>query len=224
MTGFIKHALTFLFTSISLLAISQSGFSIATDVSVMRNFSPEQKFWAIGQTVIAEINFSKKESAFVRLGYFSPGRFSNLFTATAKLPSTIPSSQVYRVKSTWYNREVSIGWKHYFKGAYDNEMSWNFYSTAGFGLMFTKAQNNFIPVPDTSLYNPAPAPISGEHGFKRLTFDLGLGVEYPVSGGFYIYSEARTWIPASDYPSLVLHHPDNVPLPFMLGFGLRILF
>jgi hypothetical protein len=223
-SGLKRFLLVLFLSSSTLLAISQAGFSVATDISVMRNFSPRQKFWAIGQTVIGEIHFSKKESAFARLTYFSPGRFSNTFTATAHSPSTVPFTMPYKVKGRWDNREVSIGWKHYLKGGFDEEVNWNLYSAAGFGLMFTEAENVFEPEVDTSLYNIASTPTKGVHGFKRLTIDLALGLEYPVGGGFFIYSEAKTWIAASDYPSPVLHQNRNVPLPLMLGLGLRILF
>ena len=211
----------FLLTGIQ--ARAQIRFSIATDLSVMRNFSPQQKFWALGQTVQGNFHFNKKETAYAWLSYYSKGKFKNDFTATAKSSVTIPQLIRYRVSGTWRYREVSMGWKHYFKGAFDNER-WNLYSIAGFGLMFTKAENIFSWSVDTALYNLPPAPVSGINSFYRLTIDLGMGTEFPIGGNFFLYSDIRTWLPTSDYPSPYLHNNKNVPLPIMISAGMRILF
>ena len=80
----------------------------------------------------------------------------------------------------------------------------------------------FSQVIDTSLYTVPTTEGSGK--FYRLTLDLGGGVEVPVGGSFFMYGDLRTWIPTSDYPSPYLHSNKNVPLPFLLTAGVRILF
>ena len=120
--------------------------------------------------------------------------------------------------------EVSIGWKHFWYGAFNNEHDFNIYTQAGFGIMFARIENIYSTPIDTSLYDNSAAPLKGEGKFNRLTFDLGLGVEYNVGGTIYAYSDLRTWLPASNYPSEYLHSNENVPLPLIISVGLRILF
>ena len=88
--------------------------------------------------------------------------------------------------------------------------------------MFTKVENVFTPAIDTSLYT-APT-LAGSSEFYRLTIDIGGGIEFPIGGNFFLYSDIRTWIPTTDYPSPYLHNDKNVPLPFMIIGGMRILF
>jgi hypothetical protein len=90
--------------------------------------------------------------------------------------------------------------------------------------MFTTAQNVYDQSVDTALYQLPATPVEGINKFNRLILDLGAGVEFPLGGNFYLYGEARTWIPTSDYPSPLLHNNRNVPLPAMLSLGLRICF
>ena len=195
---------------------------MAQDLTLMRNFSPRQKFWTVGATVQANFHFSNKETGYAWLNYYIPGKFRNEFTATAKSPTTVPSTFKFRAAANWRNNEVSLGWKHYFKGGYDAETGWNLYSIAGFGLMFTRVDNSFTPAIDSSLYNTPT--LAGSSEFYRLTVDLGAGAEFPVGGNFFLFGDVRTWIPTSDYPSPYLHSNKNVPLPFMLSAGMRILF
>jgi hypothetical protein len=201
---------------------AQVRFSIDADLSLMRNFSPKQKFWALGETIQGNFHFNKKQTVYAWITFYTPGKFNNNFTATAKSLSTVPSSTRFTASATWRNNEVSIGWKHYLRGSFDSENDWNLYTIAGFGLMFTKVENIFNPVIDTSQYN---APLqAGKSEFYRLTLDLGTGIEFPVGGNFFLYGDVRTWIPTSDYPSPYLHNNKNVPLPFMISGGMRILF
>jgi hypothetical protein len=196
--------------------------SVAPDLSLMRNFSPKQKFWSLGQTVQLNFHFSSKESGYAWITYYTPGKFKNNFTATAKSLTTSPSVISFKAAAKWRNNEVSLGWKHYFKGSYDAETAYNIYGIAGFGLMFTKVENIFSPVVDTSMYNTPT--LAGNSEFYMLTVDLGTGVEFPIGGNFFLYSDVRTWIPTTDYPSPYLHNNKNVPLPFMVSGGMRILF
>ena len=188
----------------------------------MRNFSPKQKFWSLGQTIQFNFHFNSKQSAYAWITYYTPGKFGNNFTATSKSSAVTPLAIPFKASERWRNNEISIGWKHYFKGSYDAETGYNIYSTAGFGLMFTKVENVFMPAIDTSLYNTPTLP--GNSEFYRLTIDLGAGVEFPIGGNFFLYSDVRTWLPTTDYPSPYLHSNKNVPLPFMISGGMRILF
>jgi len=218
----LKKLIAVIFLFSSVVAGAQIRFSIAPDLSLLRNFSPEQKFWSLGATVRANFHFSKKQTAYAWISYYTPGRFENNFTATAKSSGTVPSSLPFIASASWKNNEVSLGWKHYFKGSFDAESGWSLYGTAGFGLMFTRVENSFAPAIDTGLY---AAPVrSGNSEFYRLTVDLGTGAEFPVGGNFFLYGDIRTWLPASDYPSPYLHSNKNVPLPLILSGGLRILF
>jgi hypothetical protein len=217
---------TFLFLIVLYLGEvlhAQPSSSIATDLTVLRNFSPDQKFWSIGQTVRGDFHFSPHETIYAALVYYSPGKFHNYFIATAKSPQTVPSEVAYYVAGKWRMREISIGWKHYFKGSFDQDRQWNFYGIVGFGLVFSNVVNAFAPV-DTALYNSPPAPVLGEGEFKRLTLDLGIGGEIPLGGNFYAYAEAKTMLPTTDYASPYLHNNKNVPLPAIVNIGLRVLF
>ncbi len=176
----------------------------------------------MGETIQFNLHFNKKQSAYAWLSYYTPGKFKNNFAADAKASTTFPASVPFMASATWRNNEVSLGWKHYLKGSFDSETGWNLYSIAGFGLMFTKVENVFSRAIDTNLYN---TPIrAGNSKFYRLTLDLGTGVEFPIGGSFFLYGDLRTWIPTSDYPSPYLHNNKNVPLPFMISGGMRILF
>jgi hypothetical protein len=220
----LRYILLYIFLTPFLHVSAQVQASIATDMTVLRNFSPKQKFWAIGQTITGNFHFSKKETIYTWLTYYSPGRFRNNFTATAKSPATTPQTYTYRVTGTWRFRAISVGWKHYIKGAFNEENTWSLYSLAGFGLMFNKAENRFHNPVDTALYQPEAAPVEGKDVFRRLTFDLGLGVDIPIGADIYLYTEGKTFAPTSGYPSPLLHENKNVPLSFMLNVGIRILF
>jgi hypothetical protein len=215
--------LLFIFLSVTcVFSHAQVGFSFATDISLFHNFSPDQQFWAVGETVQSNIHFSKKQSAYAWISYYTPAKYSNDFTASAKSATTTPSTIPFTATAQWKTGHVSVGWKHYFKGSYDAETGYNIYSIAGFGLMFTKVENTFSAPVDTSLYS-APT-LAGTDKIYRLSLDLGLGLEYPISGNFYLYGDLRTWLPTSDYPSPYLHNNKNVPLPAIVSLGLRIPF
>lgn len=190
----------------------------------MRNFSPDQKFWAIGQTIRAQFHFTEKEAFYAAIGYHSRGAFDNQFTANAKSTSTLPASIVYDVKGKMRSNQISIGWNHFWWGGFNSENTINIYTLAGFGIMFGHIENVYSTAIDTSLYDNSAAPLAGNGKFKRLTFDIGLGAEYPLGGTLYAYGDIRTWLPTSDYPSPYLHNNEKVPLPLIFGIGLRILF
>jgi hypothetical protein len=218
----LKNLIAVFLSLLCFCGYAQMRFSFATDLSLLRNFSPMQQFWAVGQTVQFNIHFNAKQSAYAWLAYYTKGKFENDFIASAKSTATVPSTIPFTASASWRNNQVSLGWKHYFKGSFDAESGYNIYSTAGFGLMFTKVENIFSPSIDTSLYT---APTQAGNGkFYRLTIDLGAGVEFPVSGSIVLYSDLRTWMPTTNYPSPYLHNNKNVPLPIMINGGVRILF
>ena len=218
----MKKLVLFILLIGSVGAQAQLRSSFASDVSLMRNFSPQQKFWALGGTIQSNLHFNTKQSAYAWISFYTPGSFKNNFTATAKSSATSPSILPFKASAKWRSNEISLGWKHFFRGSFVAEIGWNAYGIAGFGLLFANIENNFSPSVDTSLYL-TPTHL-GTSKFYRLTFDLGAGMEYPVGAGFFLYSDVRTWLPASDYPSPYLHSNKNVPLPFMISAGMRMLF
>lgn len=206
----------------SICVNAQIRFSIAPDISLMRNFSPQQRFFALGETVQANFHFDSQETVYAWITYYTSGKFNNPFVATAKSTTTFPAAIPFTAYGVWRNKEFSLGWKHFFKGSFDAQSGYNIYSTAGFGLMFTKVQNTFTPAIDTNLYT---TPIRyGSSQFYRLTLDLGAGAEFPIGANFFLYADVRTWIPTTSYPSPFLQNTKNVPLPFMIATGMRILF
>ena len=207
----------------SVITFSQIQFSIATDLAVVRSFKKDQRFNAAGQTIVIHFHFAKKEGAYIWYGYSAPGKFINNFTATAKSPSTIPAAIDFKSYSQISFHTLSVGWKHYLKGAYNAEESWSLYFTAGFGLVGGKVRNTYTIAKDTSNYNFPSNPIDGKGKFKRLTLDVALGYEIPIGMDIFLFGEGRVWIPASDYPSKYLFINHNAPFVGSVNIGLRIL-
>jgi hypothetical protein len=203
---------------------SQTRFSLSTELVAQRSLQKEQRFWAVGQNVIGTWHFSPKESGYALIGYFAPGSFYIPLVATAKSFATSPQEIVFRNREKIRLKEISFGWRHYLKGAFDVEDTWALYGLVGFGLVYGKASNSFQAIPDTSLYYLPTEPLQGEGHFKRLSLDLGLGVEYPVGDEFFVYAEAKTWIPTTQYPSKYLFVNKNAPLVALASIGVRIIF
>jgi hypothetical protein len=197
-------------------------FSLATDLGFQRSFKKEQRYWAIGQTVNGIFHLAPKDGIYVWFAYYSNGKFKNNLSATAKSPLTLPQQLDYVNSSSMRVKHFSVGWRKYLKGTFDAEKSWNLYGYAGLGLLMGRVENTHSITTDTVTYS-VPV-ISGIGNFKRLTLDLGLGWEIPLSGGFSFYMEARTWVPTTDYPSKYIFVNDNAPVVGMLNAGLRILF
>ncbi len=218
----MKRSFLAVAVAISFSVSAQVEFSLATGLSGLRNFSPQQKFWAIGQTVQTNFHFSPKQSAYAWLDYYTEGNYKNNFTAVATSAFTLPQQVPYTVTGRLTYRQLSLGWKHYFRGAYNADTHFNIYGFAGFGLLFAKVSSNFSQAIDTSLYQVDV--VEGENRLRKLTFDLGIGSELPLGGNFFVFADARTWLPASSQTSPYLHNQKNVPLPLMLSAGLRVLF
>lgn len=198
---------------------------MATDGTILRNLNSLQKFWAFGQTV--QLNFyptsGNKNAVYAWVSYYTVGKFKNNFSAAAKDPSTTPQDFSYTINTHLRYRHLSVGWKHYFRGGYNAETVWNIYGLAGFGLLLGKAENTYNKSVDSSLYIIKP-PREGNGAFKRLTLDAALGTEFPLGTAVFVYTEARTWIPTSHYPSEYLYEDNyNIPAILAINVGLRVL-
>lgn len=203
-------------------AFTQTTFSIATDLSAVRNQKTNQQFWTAGNTIKCEIHLTKKDGPYAWVSYIIPAKFKNSLSADAKSPATSPQSIAFVNKAKMNIKQVSIGWKHYFKGGSNTDVNWSLYGMAGFGIIGGNVSNNFQTAIDTSVYT-VPV-INGTSRFKRLTADLGLGWEFPISGDLIIYNDLTVWVPASDYPSKYLVANDKAPMILSFHFGLRIFF
>lgn len=222
---YLKKPILILFLSCFLceLAFSQKPhFNLSTDASLLHSFKKGQRYWAMGQTVTGHFNFTPKEGLYVWFSYFSNGKFTNRLTASAKDTVTIPQQLDYSNDAKLRFSHVSIGWKHYLKGAYNAEEKWNLYGYAGFGLLFGVAENIHSISIDTAVYS-LPV-LRGKGNFKRLTLDLGLGYEVPVGGDVFFYGEVRAFLPTTDYPSQYLFANENAPLSGSFNLGVRIVF
>jgi hypothetical protein len=196
--------------------------SVATDVSLLRSVNETQRYWAFGQTVAFHFHFTPKDNAYAWLCYYTNGKFSNVLTADAKAAATAPQQITFLNNSKLRIRQISLGWKRYLKGTFDNEKNWNLYAYAGFGLMFGRVNNTQSTTIDSSLYT---IPVQSGIGiFKRLTFDIGLGAEFPIAPSIYIYLETRVLLPTTDYPSPYLLVNEKAPLTIAANGGLRVLF
>lgn len=196
--------------------------SVASDISVQRNFKPQQKYFAFGHTTKFILHLTPKESIYTWIAFYSRGHFHNNVTAVAKSPLTIPQTINYTNRARMGLKQFSLGYHRYLKGQPDIEEGWNLYGYAGFGLVFGRVLNAQSIAIDTNTHT---VPVrNGEGNFKRLTVDLGIGWEKPLVGDFFFYTEARVWIPTTDYPSKYIFVNDNAPFVGMLCAGLRILF
>ena len=219
-----KNILIVVLWLIPAIIFSQTRVSLSTDISLQRNFKKEQRFWAFGQDVVVNWQFTRRGGTYASVTYYSNGKFKNPLSASAKSPTTLPQ-EIFFTNRAWVRLvQISLGWRHYLVGTNDAESKWNLYTITGFGLIFGEATNIYSTTIDTSLYNAPQQPVNGNGHFKRLTLDLGLGVEVPLGGDIYFYSEGKVWIPTTGYPSKYLFVNNNAPFAAMATAGLRILF
>lgn len=210
----------FLFSAVA--GFTQTRFSLATDFSVLRSFKSDQRYWAVGQTVAGHFHLSPRDGLFVWISYYSNGKFSNQYEATARSIFTNPYRVNFDNRSKLSFKHISMGWKHYLCKNPTNEKGMGWYGLAGLGLMIGRIENSQSQVFDTTVYN---VPVfAGKGNFKRLTLDLGTGVEVPIGADIYIYTEAKAMIPVSYYPSNYLFNSKYAPLTGCFNIGLRILF
>jgi len=209
-------------TSSAVIHAQALGFSIATDFGLQRSFKKEQRFWAVGHTVQAQFHFAPKDAVYLWISYYTEGEFSNQLTANAKSPIVFPQNIAYRNDAAMRFKQFSVGFKKYLKGRFDMESDWNLYVYGGFGLVLGRVINRHNPTIDTADYD---LPVrEGKANFKRLTLDLGGGVEYPIGADIFLYTDGRLWVPTTDYPSRHIFVNENAPLAGMLNVGIRILF
>jgi hypothetical protein len=221
---YLKKIVTLACTVCCCIHLAAQGpqFSLATDLTLQGSFKKEQRFWAVGHTTTLNFHLTPKNGVYVWFCYFSDGKFTNALTATARQPATIPQQINYDNNARLRFKHFSVGWKRYLKGTPDSEKGYNLYGFAGLGLMLGRVNNEHSVLMDTALY--AVPVLSGKANFKRLTLDLGAGIEFPIGGEFNIYSEGKVFIPTTDYPSKYIFMNDKAPYTVMLSLGLRLLF
>ena len=219
-----KLILLLVISFLAKTSFSQLRVSASTDISLQRNFTKQQSFWAFGQNIFADFYLTPRDGIYTLLCYYSPEKKINPMIATAKSIITTPQQISFTNRAKIRLKQFSAGWKHFIKGSNDAEEGWNLYSITGFGIIFGKATNEYSDNIDTSLYTIPDHPVNGEGHFKRLTLDLGLGWEIPLGGEIYLYAEGKTWIPTTEYPSKFLFVNNNAPFVVMISSGIRILF
>ena len=217
-----RITIIFFFALLYTTAFCQQGFSLATDISLQRNFKKEQLYWAVGHTTQTIFHLTPKGAIYLSFAYYSNGRFKNNVTADATTVLTIPQKINYINNARMRLKEFSIGWRKYLIGAADAEKKWSLYGNAGFGVLFGSIENVHSVSIDTALYS-VPV-LSGTARFKRLTLDLGLGWEVPLGGDLFFYTEGKVWIPTTDYPSKYIFINNNAPFTGMICLGVRVLF
>jgi hypothetical protein len=216
------YILLFLLLPLISLFAQQTRFSLSTDVNGLISLRKQQHFLALGQTVTWHFHITKKDGAYAWLVYYTQGKFHNTLTATARQPLTTPQQISFRNNASMAIKQISLGWKHYLKGGIDTEDKWNFYGSAGWGLMLGRIDNSHSPPIDTADYFVQVLP--GKANFKRLTIDLAVGYEKPLGADIYIFMEGRTLVPITNYPSKFIYINNNAPLTVTLNLGVRILF
>jgi hypothetical protein len=220
----IRYTLILFFTILCCSLQAQVKFSLATDLSLLRNFDGQQKFTVIGQSVIPQWHLDKKNSVYAWFTYHSNGKYKSNLTAYAKSLSTTPQSFTFTNNSEMKLRQFSFGLKRYFIGTYDKLSDFNLYGAAGFGLILGNASNSFSTIVDTALYTVQNNVVNGAGDFKRLTFDVVGGFEFPVAFEIYVYSEIRILIPTTSYPNNYLLKNSNAPFLGSFNLGIRIPF
>ena len=205
-----------------LHSFARAQFSLSTDVSVLRNSSPAQQFWTVGQTIRAEWYTGSKDGPYLSIGYYVKSRFNNQFTAKAKSSTTIPTEITYRANSSWQFRQAVLGWKHYFKSRFDSEKNEGFYGTIGTGLLFARIENSFSQSVDTSRYSSL-GPTAAAGTFRRIILDLGLGGEWAIGADVYAFGELRSLLQASETRSPLVAGSRAIPLAASVHAGLRVL-
>ena len=204
--------------------VAQVKFSLATDISLIHCFDEQQEFTALGQTVISQWHFDKKSTVYGWFNYHANGKYNTTLTATAKSPSTQPQTFNFDNQSEMRLRQISIGYKRYIIGSFERLEKFNMYLAGGFGLMLGTASNTFSTAIDTALYTINSKVVQGTGDFKRLTFDITGGFEFPVAYELFVYTEARVYLPTTDYPSSYLMKSSNAPFLASINLGIRVLF
>ena len=216
--------LTLFFLALFSTLNIEAQFSLATDISLLRNFDGQQPFTVIGQSVHGEWHVEEKNTLYAFFTYHSNGKYANDLTASAKTTGTQPQNFSFTNRSEMRLRHLSFGVKRYFLGSYKKLEKVNLYASGGFGLIMGTAVNNFSVTVDTALYTVQNNVLNGSGDFKRLSFDLATGFEIPVAYEIFVFSEARIHIPTTNYPNSYLLKNNNAPFLGGINLGIRILF
>ena len=191
---------------------------------MLHNFDGKQKFTVIGQSVVPQWHFDKKTTVYAWFTYHANGKYKSTLVATAKSAAASPQSFSFTNNSEMRLRQFSLGIKKYFIGSFEKLENFSFYAAVGFGLIIGTASNNFSTFVDTSLYTVQNNVVNGSGDFKRLTFDILTGFDFPVSYEVFIYSEIRMHIPTTNYPNSYLLKNSNAPFLGGINLGIRVLF
>lgn len=203
---------------------AQVKFSLATDVSVLHNFDGKQKFTVVGQSLIPQFHLDKRNTVYAWFTYHANGKYKSTLLASARSSSTQPQSISFVNQSEMRLRQFSVGIKRYFIGSFEKLENFSFYATGGFGLILGTASNSFSTFIDTSLYSVQNNVVHGSGDFKRLTFDITGGFDFPVAYEMFVYSEIRMHIPTTNYPNSYLLKNANAPFLGTINLGIRVLF
>jgi hypothetical protein len=217
----MKKIILTVLTALSLFS-AKAQFSIGSDLSIVRQIGESKSFWGLAQSVQPSYGLTKKFLFYATLGYTSADKTTNRFTTNALADTITPKKINYSANTEWRTRQFATGIKYYFKGSYDNEEGLNVYGMAGIGVMSIKLTTDYTAGIDTSNYQSFP-PYPGEGTVNKLSFDSGLGIEGPLGGNFFWYTEAKAWIPTDKVTSPYLLGSNKV-MPIMVGAGLRVLF
>ena len=213
-----------LFLFCNLCMQGQVKFSLATDLSLLNNFDGRQKFTVVGQSLIPQWHLDKKNSIYTWFSYHANGKYKSTLVANAKSPSTQPQAISFTNQSEMRLRQFSFGLKRYFLGSFEKLENFSLYGAAGFGLIIGSASNNFSTFIDTALYTVQNNVVNGTGDFKRLTFDIIGGIDFPVSYEIFVYTEIRMHIPTTNYPNNYLLKNSNAPFLGGINLGIRVLF
>ena len=96
-------------------------FSLATDLGLQRSFKKEQRYLAGGHTAHALFHFTPRGAIYTWIAYYTVGKFRNSLVADAKSPITIPQQVGYQNRAEMRFKHLSLGWKHYLKGAFTSD-------------------------------------------------------------------------------------------------------
>jgi opacity protein-like surface antigen len=203
--------------------LAQVKFSLASDISLLHNFDGKQKFTVVGQSLIPQWHFDKKNTLYAWFTYHSNGKYKSTLIASAKSSATQPQSISFTNQSEMRLRQFSFGIKRYFIGYFEKLEKFSLYGTAGFGLIIGSASNNFSTFIDTTQYMVQNNIKYGTGDFKRLTFDIAGGVDFPVAYEMFIYTEIRMHIPTTNYPNSYLLKNSNAPFFGGINLGIRVI-
>lgn len=204
------------------LADCQPRFSFSIDAGLMRGLKKEYRYLAMGQTLTSHFHLSPKNGLYVFFNYHINGRFENDLNAAAKSSATTPQVIPYENRAKLIITHLSGGWKRYLTGYFDRDSKGNLYGYGGLGLMMGKIENIGTVNIDTANYTFLVQP--GKGRFKRLTIDLGMGYEKSIGADLFLYMEARSLIPITNYPTPYLLDNGYAPLNIAAYIGIRMLF